>query len=134
MKRAILACVAGVVTWVVAASLIDRVLRLGIEGYAAAEPTMTFTLGMMAARLVMGAMASLAAGAVVGWITRGSLRVALVLGVIVLAAFLPAHVSLWNKFPVWYHLTFLLTLVPLVVLGSWLTQTRTAVRPTVGAM
>ena len=134
MKRAILACVAGLVSWAVTASLIDRVLRLGLEGYAAAEPTMTFTLGMMAARLTMGAMASLAAGAIVGWITRGSLRVALVLGVIVLAAFLPAHVSLWNKFPVWYHLTFLLPLVPLVVLGSRLTQGRTAVRPTVGAM
>jgi hypothetical protein len=134
MKRGILACVAGLVTWTVAASLLNWGLRLGIEGYAAAEPTMRFTLGMMAARLTEGAIASLVAGAIVGWITRGSVRVALVLGGITLAAFIPVHVSLWNKFPVWYHLTFLLTLVPLVVFGSWLTRGRTTVAPVVGAV
>jgi hypothetical protein len=134
MKRGILACVAGLVTWTVAASLINRGLRLGLEGYTAAEPTLTFTFGMMVARLAMGALASLAAGAVVGWITRGSVRVASVLGGITLAAFIPAHVSLWNKFPVWYHLTFLLTIVPLVIFGSWLTRGRTTVAPVVGAM
>ena len=134
MKRGILACVVGLVMWTVAATLLNWGLRLGIDGYAAAEPTMRFTLGMMAARLTEGAIASLVAGAIVGWITRGSLRVALVLGGITLAVFIPAHVSLWNKFPVWYHLTFLLTIVPLVMFGSWLTRGRTTVAPAVGAM
>jgi hypothetical protein len=27
-------------------------------------------------------------------------------------------VSIWEKFPVWYHLTFLLTLVPLTHAGN----------------
>ena len=25
---------------------------------------------------------------------------------------------IWNKFPVWYHLTFLLSLLPLTLLGA----------------
>ena len=29
-------------------------------------------------------------------------------GVILLVAFIPVHIGLWDKFPVWYHLTFLL--------------------------
>ena len=129
MKRAILACIAGLVTWIVSASLLDRVLRLGIEGYAAAEPNMTFTLGMMAARLTVGALSSLISGAVVGWLARGRVRIAWVLGAIILAGFIPGHVALWDKFPLWYHLTFLVTLVPLVVLGCRLTSRATVLAP-----
>ena len=44
-------------------------------------------------------------------------------GAILLAIFIPEHVlQLWQKFPVWYHLTFLITLVPLVVLGAHLAR------------
>jgi len=39
-------------------------------------------------------------------------------GVLLLVAFIPQHVMLWDKFPVWYHLTFLLSLVPLTYLGG----------------
>jgi hypothetical protein len=30
----------------------------------------------------------------------------------------PEHIRLWDKFPVWYHLTFLITLAPLLALGA----------------
>jgi hypothetical protein len=40
-------------------------------------------------------------------------------GVILLAGFIPQHISLWNNFPVWYHLTFLLSFVPLTYLGGY---------------
>ena len=38
MKRSILAFIVGLVVWVLVASLLNRVLRLALEGYAAAEP------------------------------------------------------------------------------------------------
>jgi hypothetical protein len=126
MKRAILAFLAGLVTWLLVVSVFDRGLRIAIAGYAAAEPKMIFTIGMMAARLTIAAATSVIAGAVAGWISPMGVRVAWVMGAILLAVFLPEHVRLWNSFPVWYHLTFLVTLVPLVVLGSWLTRTRTS--------
>ena len=129
MKRAILAFLAGLVTWLFVVSVLDRGLRIALAGYAVAEPKMTFTPGMMAARLTIAALTSVIAGAVAGWISRGSVRVAWVVGAILLAVFLPEHVRLWNAFPIWYHLTFLGTLLPLVVLGSWLTRTRTSGRP-----
>jgi hypothetical protein len=129
MKRAILAFFAGLVTWLLAVSVLDRGLRIALAGYAAVESKMTFTPGMMAARLTIAAVASVIAGAVAGWIAPKGVRVAWVLGTILLAVFIPEHVRLWNTFPVWYHLTFLVTLVPLVVLGSWLARTRTGGRP-----
>jgi len=71
----------------------------------------------MAARLAIGAVATVAAGAVSARIARSSIA-GLAPGLLLLLFFIPVHVSLWEKFPVWYHLTFLLSLVPLTYAGS----------------
>lgn len=118
MKRSILALLAGLALWALVATLLNFGLRAGITGYRLAEPAMTFTLGMKIARLILAALASLAAGAATGLIAPSKRSVPWVLGAIILALFIPAHVQLWAKFPVWYHLTFLGTLVPLVALGA----------------
>ena len=130
MIRAILAFIIGLAVWVLIASLLNRGLRFGLEGYAAAEPQMTFTYGMMLARLALGALASLAAGVVTRAVAPSNTRVSWVLGAFLLAAFIPVHVRLWAKFPVWYHLVFLGTLVPLVVLGATFTRNRSRIEPT----
>ena len=124
MKRSILACLAGLLTWLVVVSLINRLLRLSLPDYHAAEHTLQFTLGMKWARLVMAIVTSLAAGAVTGWISQPSRWAPWVVGVVVLAMFLPAHIAIWSRFPVWYHLTFLLTIVPAVLIGALLASGR----------
>jgi hypothetical protein len=43
--------------------------------------------------------------------------------VILLVAFVPVHITLWERFPPWYHLTFLLSLVPLTFAGGALLST-----------
>ena len=45
-------------------------------------------------------------------------------GVILLGLFIPQHIMLWDKFPIWYHLTFLLSLVPLAYLGGGIAARR----------
>jgi len=104
MKRSILAVVTGLVVWVLVVSLLNRGLRFGLAGYAVAEPTMTFTLGMKIARLILGALSSLAAGAATAAIASSNPRLPWVVGAILLVAFLPEHILIWVKFPVWYHL------------------------------
>jgi hypothetical protein len=133
MKRPILAFIVGLLAWIIVVSLIDRLLRLALAGYAAAEPKLTFTLGMMAARLGMAALTSLIAGAVVGAIAPGSRRTSWALGAVLLAIFIPIHINLWHALPVWYHLTFLVTLAPLIALGAWAATRRSAERETVHA-
>lgn len=130
MKRSIFAVVAGLVVWLVVATLLNFGLRAGLAGYTQAEPTMTFTLSMKVARLILGALASLAAGAAAGLIAPSKTGPPWVLGAIILAFFIPAHIQLWAKFPIWYHLVFLGTLVPLVALGAALTRTRLRTGPT----
>jgi hypothetical protein len=124
MKRSILAVVAGLAVWVLVASLLNRGLRFGLAGYTVAEPTLTFTFGMKIARLILGTLASLAAGAVTAAIARSSPRLPWVVGAILLLAFVPEHILIWAKFPVWYHLVFLITLAPLVALGAALLPRR----------
>jgi L-asparagine transporter-like permease len=102
---------------------------VALAGYAAAEPTMSFTLGMLVSRLVIAALASLIAGAIAAWIAPASRRMPVLLGLALLLAFLPVHVKLWSLFPFWYHLVFLGTLVPLIVLGARLPRLRTVAGP-----
>jgi hypothetical protein len=120
IKRSILACFAGLLTWAVVVTLINRVLRLSLPDYTAAEKTLQFTLAMKWARLLMVIVTSVAAGAVTRWISQSSRWAPLIVGGIVLAMFAPAHIAIWSKFPAWYHLTFLLTIVPAVLLGAML--------------
>ena len=120
MKRSILACLAGLLTWIVVVTVINRVLRLSLPNYTAAEQTLQFTLGMKWARLLMAIVTSLVAGAVTRWISPSSRWAPLIVGSVVLAMFVPLHIAIWSKFPVWYHLTFLLTIIPAVLVGALL--------------
>lgn len=124
MKQSVLAFFAGLIGWVLVVSLLNRGLRLWLSGYAAAEPSMHFTLPMMLARLTIAVITTLAAGAIVHAVAPASRRTPWVLGLVMLAAFVPEHVALWRLFPVWYHLFFLITLVPLFVLGARLAPHR----------
>lgn len=118
MWRKIGAVVAGLVVWVVAVSLLNRGLRLWLPGYAAVESAMQFTLAMKIARLAIGAVSSLMAGAVTRLIAPSSNWAPWIVGLIGVVVFIPDHIHLWTRFPLWYHLTFLLTLAPLVALGA----------------
>src|ERR1700760_3474723 len=129
MKRPILAFFAGLFTWVSIATLINRGLRFGLPGYAAVEQSMQFTLPMRLSRLAMAAVASLAAGVVVKLVAPENRYIVWILGGVFLAAFIPQHVRLWAVFPLWYHLTFLVTLAPLMALGTFLARRRPVPEP-----
>jgi hypothetical protein len=118
MKRSIFACLAGLLIWAIVVTLINRMLRLSLPNYTAAEHTLQFTLGMKWARLSMAIVTSLAAGAVTRWISPSSRWAPWIVGCVVLAMFVPVHITLWSRFPVWYHLTFLLTIIPSVLVGA----------------
>ena len=124
MKRSILACLAGLLTWIVVVTVVNSGLRLSLPNYTAAEQALQFTLGMKWARLLMAIVTSVVAGAVTGGISRSSRWAPLVVGSVVLAMFVPVHIAIWSKFPVWYHLTFLLTIIPAVLVGALLPPRR----------
>src|SRR4051794_38045875 len=107
MWRTIASVFGGLLTWAVVVTLLNFGLRAGMAGYHEAEATLQFTAAMKAGRLTEAALSSIAAGAAAGWIAPSSKWAPWVVGLIILAMFLPVHVKLWNQFPAWYHLTFL---------------------------
>jgi uncharacterized membrane protein YqgA involved in biofilm formation len=117
MGRIVLGVVAGLAGWAIVASIAGLIVRLSWPAYASVASAMTFTLPMMIARLSIGALATLSMGFVTALITRSSIA-RLLPGLLLLLVFIPQHVKLWDKFPLWYHLTFLLSLVPLTYVGG----------------
>jgi len=118
MVKAIIANVAGMVACIAVVAVAGVLMRSSWPAYSRVADEMTFTLPMMLARLSIGALATLAAGWVTAAIVARPMLVRLMPGLVLLAAFIPQHIAMWNNFPVWYHLTFLLSLVPLTYLGG----------------
>src|SRR5262245_61091014 len=117
MAKRILGVVCGLAGWLIIVTVAGLIMRAAWPAYARVADAMTFTLPMMIARLSIGAIATLAMGWIVATITRSTVAT-IASGAVLLLVFIPEHITLWQKFPVWYHLTFLLSLIPLAVLGG----------------
>ena len=111
------AAIAALVTWFFVATVLNLALSAWWPHYHEAELAFNFTSAMKLARLVLGAISSLGAGFVAAWIGKGRMSAATLTGIVLLGLFIPGHYRIWNKFPVWYHLTFLVSLLPLTLLG-----------------
>ena len=118
MAKDIVGVVAGLAMWVAIAGVAGVTMRGAWPEYASVADAMTFTLPMMFARLTIGALATVGAGWVAAVIARRSRLASMTAGLLLVVVFVPQHLMLWEKFPVWYHLTFLVSLVPLAYLGG----------------
>jgi hypothetical protein len=117
MIRVLGALVAGAVVWEAIVILSTLAGRFVWPDYAAVETLRVFTLDMLFSRLMVGAIATVAFGAVVAWVARGdkgTFRTALALW---LAYSVVDHYFVWDQFPIWYHLLYLAYIVPLAMLG-----------------
>jgi hypothetical protein len=105
--------------WFLIANVGNHVLRMTWPGYSEVEVAKTFTVGMLIARLFLGAICSLCAGFVAAWITNRSVLAIKSLAGLLLIMFLPV-ITLWERFPPWYHVIFLASLVVVTLLGGLL--------------
>jgi len=126
MLRSIIAIIVAIVTWFIVATVVNRILRAALPGYSLAEVSLNFTLTMMIFRLFLGLLSSLVAGFVCAAIAGRSMLAPKIVAAIMVVLFLPVHYMLWNKFPIWYHLFFLITLAPTVLIGAGLRRSTVA--------
>jgi hypothetical protein len=116
--RAVAGVAGGLIAWTIVATIGNLVLRAVWPAYAAVEVAMNFTLAMLFLRLALGALSSLCAGVFAAWITRRNGASIKVLAALLFAVFIPVHYSLWDRFPVWYHVVYLISLLAVPVLGA----------------
>lgn len=128
MPKTILAVVVGFVAWFAIALGLGTAMRANWPAYAAVADAMTFTLPMMFARLSLGVLGSLVSGWLTAKIATHPRAATLALGLALLVFFIPQHIQLWDKFPLWYHTFFLCSLIPLAMLGG-LHRAATSRRP-----
>jgi hypothetical protein len=128
MSKNVLGVIAGLAVWAIVVSVVGAVMRAAWPAYAAVADAMTFTLPMQIARLAISAVATLAAGWATASIVSRSLVARVMPGVLLLVAFIPVHINLFDKFPLWYHLTFLVSLIPLTYAGGLICTWRPGAR------
>ncbi len=127
MIRTIAGVAAGVIAWVILATLIDRTMRHFWPDYADVIAAMKFTLPMMIARLAESTVALIIAAMIAAGVAPASRAVSWAFGILMLAFFIPVHYTIWSKFPIWYHAYFLLSLIAVPVLvGSVMQGKKTA--------
>jgi hypothetical protein len=95
-------------------------LRVAWADYALADPEKAYTLAMLFVRLVIFA-AMIAATAGVATLVAGDRRVAWIAGGLILAISIPPHLypgSVWDDYPAWYHIVYLLSILPIAGLAG----------------
>ena len=115
--RLILGIVAGIVGWFAVVTVVSFGLRALAPDFAAALNAHS-TFATQVVRLAISFAGSLFGGWLAAATARGTLA-ALIAGVLLLLAWGTYHLTMiWNQFPVWYHLTFLVSLPLLAVAGA----------------
>jgi len=119
------AVIAALVVWFVVATVVHRLMCVLWSAYAVATPLLSFTLPMKVARLALGAVCTLLAAAIAQRLSAAR-WVPMAVGCALVLLFVPGHYMIWHRLPVWYHLTFLCSLIPLALLGARLPNARPA--------
>lgn len=121
MGRLIIGAIAGVIAWLVVVAALGVAVRFAWPEMAAIRDMTMLTLPMLITRLSISAIGSVVGGALASSIDRDGVKAALSAGVVLLIVFVPYHLTIWDNFPVWYHLTFFLSLPVMSLFGGWLT-------------
>jgi hypothetical protein len=109
----------GVLSWVAVGSAALFALRMLWTAYALAAPTKAYTTAMLLGRLTVAVADSATAGCVAARVAGP--QAAWCLGVVLIAGSTAVHLTLvWTHYPVWYHLGYLLPLVPVTGLAGQL--------------
>lgn len=128
MLRIIIGIIAGYLVWSILWIGSDAVFsaispdwgKTSAEFQAAAENKTSYTLAssVLIVLLIKSFIVSIISGYLTAWIARENLKSTLGLGVLLLISGIFIQSAYWNYMPLWYHIPFLLMLIPMTVLGG----------------
>ena len=129
MVRIILGVIAGFIVWSIVWLGSDQVLinlspdwygshQHGFETAMLNESKFTPDSTILFMHLVRSVLISLMAGFIAAFIARENSKAPFALGVLLLLFGLMVQIMAWNYLPLWYHIVFLGSLLPVTVLGG----------------
>ena len=116
--RIITGVVVGFIVWSILWVGFDAILRAVWTSYNQSVKAMTFSSSMLIVPLVLTAVVSIISGYIAAIIAKENTKSTLILGVILLVVGIFVQLAVWDKIPLWYHLTFWVLLVPMTILGG----------------
>lgn len=120
MLNTVLVIVAGFIIWSVVWLGGNQVVTRFFPG-AVAKDGSTKHAGFLLALIAFSLVASLAAGYGVQWIAEdGSINPQFILGVVLVLVGIAIQRQYWKLMPLWYHLAFLILIIPTVLYGATL--------------
>ncbi len=118
MIRNILSVLAGFAVWTVLWLASNAAIAAAVPG-AFGDDGATDNAAILVLFLVLSVVFSVVAGSLCVKLAREKpMRLAWILGVLLLAVGIFVQIQFWDVMPVWYHLIFLALLVPGVLLGA----------------
>lgn len=118
MLRAILAVIAGYAVWT-AVWLTGGLVLFAESSKAAAQGEPVTDIGVLVRYLVLSVVCSAAAGVVARLIGgKNGMAAAIVTAILLLLTGIGVQAGAWHQMPLWYHLTFLILLVPVTLVGA----------------
>lgn len=121
MNRILIGFVVGFIVWTVLWLGADEVLKFvptlnpttDIDGSLNVVP-----VNYLLVKLALSIILSLLAGLIAASISRETMKAPLILSFMLLVVGIFFQFGAWNILPLWYHLTFLILLLPMTLLGG----------------
>ena len=123
MGRAVFGVIAGYAVWTVLWLTGNNLIFAGAAESAAGGQRLE-NVGLLFGILALSVVCSLAAGAVTAAIAKSRARASvLIMAALLLVTGIGVQFSSWSLMPVWYHLAFLVLIVPVCLVGGRLVPT-----------
>jgi hypothetical protein len=133
MLKIVLGVIAGFVAWSIIWVGSDEVLKiaspmwygahqLGFEKAVTNGEPFTADTTILIMHLVRNAIVSIMSGFLAAFIAGENRRAPMILGIILLLVGIAVEAYAWNYAPAWYHVLFVLLLVPMTLFGGKLKQ------------
>ncbi|MFN8342955.1 MAG: hypothetical protein U0V64_14935 [Cyclobacteriaceae bacterium] len=118
--------VAGLIAYAISGKLGLYLLQLCWSAYETHSADRSYTLSMLLARLFVGTLAAIAAGVAATKFARDKGRTALLVGLLAFSGGAYVHflTDTWTAYPIWYHLAYVLPIIPVTGLGGYLAHSK----------
>lgn len=118
MPKRIIAVAVGFLSWSVLWIGSEPVIAAVAPGIAPGDGLSNITDGYLALKVILSVIFSFVSGYLSSTFAGESRSAPLILGVVLLLVGIGVQASVWTPLPLWYHLTFLILLLPMTLLGG----------------
>jgi hypothetical protein len=129
MVRIVLGVIVGFVAWSILWGGGDEVLarvfpdwygtqKLAFEKAAFNKTSFEASTGILLFHLLRSVVTSLISGYLAAVVANENKRTTLALGLLLLVVGVIVQATVWNLLPIWYHLLFLVLLIPVTIAGG----------------